>query len=1143
MILEQLCTKLLASEEFAPFAQGVAKGDTLHAEGFAPSSFPFIISSVFHSIKKQLLVITRNPPAMQELIADLSAFIDPSLIAPFPSWEMLPYEYVSPAEAIERDRITTLFKLATGERCIAVCTAESLLRAVPSRSFLKKKEIVLAAGDDYPFDEIVLALAEYGYAREHRVEGYGQFAVKGGIIDIFLPSHENPVRLDFFGDTLESIREFDAETQTSIGPVDEVKLYPRKELVLSKKEIQDLLAKIRALSFKDADFPEKLKELLESDDVPAGAMIPGIEELFPLAVHAESLSDYLPEGTVVIIAEYPEVMAEKESIISIYSELYDRKKGSTLCLETDKLLFTTEAEKLIARGTRLQVFVTTPESYQWPIRSIPSFHGKIPAVREEITKRIADGWEIIILTAFEGQARRLADLFADAQPGSSFESYDTKKPFHILLSPYSAGFESAPTKTLILTDHDIFGKSYRKKKSFKGKKSRALASFLELAPGDSVVHINHGIGIFRSIERMTAGGVERDFLLLEYAGGDKLYVSLDQLTMVQKYIGMDGKAPRIDALGKNSAWNRIKERVQKSVEEIAGELIQIYAKRKALKGLQFPPDTLWQEEFESKFEYEETPDQLTAIEDVKDDMEKPLPMDRLVCGDVGFGKTEVAIRAAFKAVMAGRQVAILAPTTILAMQHFNTFKKRFESYPVTIDMMSRFRTAAEIKKTKAAINEGKVDIVVGTHALLAKDLTFKNIGLLVIDEEQRFGVKHKEQIKKFRSQVDVLTLSATPIPRTLHMSMAGMRDLSIIATPPENRLSVETYVMEENPDIARMAIRRELDRGGQIFYVHNRVQTIEVQAAMLRELVPAARIAVAHGQMGDDELEDIMAAFLEGQFDILLATTIIESGLDMPHVNTIIIDRADTFGLSQLYQLKGRVGRSNRQGYAYLFYPKHVALNEIAEKRLQVIAEHTELGSGFKIAMKDLEIRGAGNILGQEQSGNIMDVGFDLYCQMLEEAVRQLKGEKPLRMFRTPVYLNMSMFIPEDYISDEKQKIEFYKRLEGCENTEEINAIEKEISDRFGEYPKEVALLIELQRVRALASTLFIDEILEDSYNIKIRITSESSADIGKIIKQIHKDQRFALDKHEPELLRFKPASQEPEKKIEELKKWLQQLS
>jgi transcription-repair coupling factor (superfamily II helicase) len=1144
-MLETLCSRLIATKEFKSFPIDHSSAENRFIEGIAPSAFPLIISSVFTATKKPVLVVTRNPGAMYELIADLAAFVEESAIAPFPSWEMLPYELVSPAEAIERDRITTLFKLAAGEHCIAVCTAESLLRAVPERSFLKKKEIVLAAGDEIPFDDVVLSLAEYGYAREHRVEGYGQFAVKGGIIDIYLPSHENPVRLDFFGDTVESIREFDAETQTSIGPVKEVRICPRKELVLSKKETQTLIAKLAALTQRTTDLPEKLRELIDNPDTDTEAftVIPGIEELFPLIVNSTHLSSYLPEGTSVIVTEYPEVMAEKESILGLYRELYDRKKSSSLCLEPEQLLRIHETEALLARAARLQVFVTTPESHHWQMKSVMGFHGKIPAVREEIAKRISDGWEVIILTAFEGQARRLADLFADANPAASFEIYDGKNPFHILLAPYSAGLEIAATKTLILTDHDIFGKSYRKKKSFKGKKSRPLTSFLELAPGDAVVHINHGIGVFRSIERMTAGGVERDFILLEYAGGDKLYVSLDQMTMVQKYIGMDGKAPRIDALGKNSAWNRIKERVQKSVEQIAGELIQIYAKRKALKGLQFPPDTLWQEEFEAKFEYEETPDQITAIEDVKDDMEKPLPMDRLVCGDVGFGKTEVAIRAAFKAVMAGRQVAILAPTTILAMQHYNTFKTRFADYPVTIDMMSRFRSAAEIKKTKALVNEGKVDVVVGTHALLAKDLSFKNIGLLVIDEEQRFGVKHKEQIKKFRSQVDVLTLSATPIPRTLHMSMAGMRDLSIIATPPVNRRAVETYVMEENPDIARMAINRELERGGQIFYVHNRVQTIDVQAAFLRDLVPAARIAVAHGQMGDDELEDIMAAFLEGTFDILLATSIIESGLDMPHVNTIIIDRADAFGLSQLYQLKGRVGRSNRQGYAYLFYPRHVALNETAEKRLQVIAEHTELGSGFKIAMKDLEIRGAGNILGQEQSGNIMDVGFDLYCQMLEDAVRALKGEKPLRQFRTPVYLSMSMFIPEGYISDEKQKIEFYKRLEGCETAEEIDEVEKEIVDRFGEYPHEVKLLVELQRIRTLASSLFIEEILEDSHNIKIRITSESSIDAGKIIKLIQKDPRFSLDRKEPELLRFKPSTDQPEKKMDELKKWLQQLS
>jgi transcription-repair coupling factor (superfamily II helicase) len=1142
MIAQSIIALFESTDEWKSIRDKITQGTNPVIEGIPRSAYPFFVSAIYRSLSRPMLVIVKNATEMQEFLNDISVFIEPEQIAPFPSWEILPYEYVTPSEKIERERITTLSRCLARDTVIIVATVESLMRRVPCREYLKGRSFTLLKGTEYPFDNLIARFASYGYARESRVEVFGQFSVKGGIIDIFLPSSENPVRIDFFGDTIESIREFDPESQVSQQEVDSIQIVPRREIVLSAEESRVIRKELAAAKSSGKKFPDKIDHVLSSHE--DFFEIPGIEDLFPLAIEPETLADYLPVNTQIILLDRHELNNQIEAHSIIYDELWNRKKEETLALPPDKIIVRDPFDNLPDNFLRMQTFVTEENSTRPDVKSIPSFSGKISAVRDEIKVLLDDGWKIIIMTAFEGQARRMSDLFSEFKPPKDNESFNEKTRFQILLTSYSSGLRIASAKILVLTDHDIFGKSYKRKKSFKGKKSRPISSFLELVPGDSVVHINHGIGIFKGIERMTAGGIERDFLNLEYAQGDKLYVSLDQLNMVQKYIGMDGKNPRIDALGKNSAWNRIKEKVQRSVEEIAQELIAIYARRKALKGFQFPPDTLWQEEFESKFEYEETPDQLSAIEDVKDDMESSMPMDRLVCGDVGFGKTEVAIRAAFKSVMAGRQVAILAPTTILAMQHFKTFQVRYEGYPFTIGMVSRFRSAADIKKTKNLMKEGKLDIVIGTHALLSKDVEFKNLGLLVIDEEQRFGVKHKETIKKIRSQVDVVTLSATPIPRTLHMSMAGMRDLSIIATPPENRQSIETYVLDDNPDIVRMAIIRELDRGGQVFVVHNRVQTIDMHAESIKNLVPHARIAVAHGQMFEHELEDIMLAFIEDRFDILVATSIIESGLDMPNVNTIIIDRADTFGLSQLYQLKGRVGRSDRKGYAYLFHPAHVALTEVAQKRLNVIAEYADLGSGFKIAMKDLEIRGAGNILGHEQSGNIMDVGFDLYCQMLEDAVRKLKGEKPLRVFRTPVFLNFSMFIPESYISDEKQKMEFYKRFEACESIEEIDALENEVIDRFGEYPVQVRLLIEIERIRTIASMLLIDEILEDSYGtIRITISEQAIFDFGKLASLITRDARFAFDPVNKSILRFKPVESETEKKLNELKKWLQQLA
>ena len=1140
MTLQHIAESLNKNELFLRILDNLDSNRNISLEGIPSHSFPLIIAAVYLHTNTTILVICKNSVALNEFTGNLSAFVDESEISAYPSPDTIPYEFVSPTERIERERVTTIYRLLSEYRSIVCATADSISRIIPAKKHLAGKSILLKSGSEFTFDNVAPLLVRYGYSREYRVEAYGQFAIKGGIIDIYLPTRDLPVRIEFFGDTVESIREFDPDTQSSTGSIDSISIVPRKELILSDDESADLRREILKAHRSGLDTSDKILEKINNPEV--FYELPGIEDFFPLVIDSGTISDCFSSDYIRITLDPSECAAHLRASIDTYHELYSRRSGKYLALKPDELISIDPFNAHLKSSVLLSTFVADDNSYRFPFHSVPSFGGKISDARDKIREMLADGWRIIVLTAFDGQARRLADLFSDFSPPNDFFNFQPKSHFQILLLSYSAGLQIDPTQTLILTDHDIFGKSYRRRRAFKKNKSRPIHSFIELNPGDPVVHINHGIGIFKSIERMSASGIERDYMVIEYANNDKLYVSLDQLTMVQKYIGMDGKALRIDALGKNSAWNRIKERVQKSVEEIASDLIQIYARRKALKGYQYPADTSWQEEFEAKFEYDETPDQISAIEDVKDDMETSMPMDRLVCGDVGFGKTEVAIRAAFKAVMAGRQVAILAPTTILVTQHFNTFKRRFDGYPFTIEMISRFRSASEIKKVKTLMAEGGVDVVIGTHALLAKDIAFKNLGLLIIDEEQRFGVKHKEGIKKLRSQVDVLTLSATPIPRTLHMSMSGIRDLSIIATPPENRQSVETYVLEDNIDIARMAIKREIEREGQVFFVHNRVQSIDDRAAEIRELVPYARIAVAHGQMDDHELEEIMLSFLEGRFDILLATSIIESGLDMPNVNTIIIDRADTFGLSQLYQLKGRVGRSDRKSYAYLFHPAHTVLTEVAQKRLNVIAEYTDLGSGFKIAMKDLEIRGAGNILGHEQSGSIMDVGFDLYCQMLEDAVRKLKGEKPLRMYRTPVHINANMFIPESYLADESQKMEFYKRFESCENDDEIDTLELELIDRFGAYPKEIELLLLSERIRAIASNLIIDEIIEDSYGFKIRISEQSAIDFSKLASSISKDPRFSLDPLDKEILRFKLEETETEKKCLALKKWLQQF-
>jgi transcription-repair coupling factor (superfamily II helicase) len=1141
MILKTISDIFAASDEFREIEKYNLQPAAI--EGISPGAFPLIISSFFNSRMGQTLVVVETIQQLNDLYLDLSCYVDDTYLYKFPSWETIPYEFMSPSETTERDRITALYRIISEQPVIVIATMESITRKIPSASFFLKKGLTLLINEDYPFDDIIETLVQYGYSRETRLESFGQFSVKGSIIDIFLPSMENPVRLDFFGDTLESIREFDINTQVSTGKglPEAVTIYPRRELILFESEKNKIRNYLKENTHETMDLPDEIKKWL-SDDNYSIDRIPGIEDFFHEITGSDTIDTYFDENHTVFMLESSSITSAFDRMEKNFTEIYEKRKKHLHCLPPEKLICREALIKAEKRAITIQTFTTTTDALTWDIKSIPGFQGKIKSVRDELGSRMSEGYKIIMTTSFEGQARRLADLFIDFNPHYNFESYDPDSPFNIVISPLNIGIDIAGIKTLILTDHEIFGKSYRKKRFFKNRSSRPIDTFLELKPGDYVVHINHGIGTFSSIERMSAGGVERDFIVIEYADSDKLYVSLDQINFVQKYIGIDGRKPRIDSLGRKSSWNRIKEKVQGAVEEIAGELIKIYAQRNALKGFRFPPDTRWQEEFESQFEFEETPDQITAIEDVKDDMEKDKPMDRLVCGDVGFGKTEVAIRSAFKAVMAGKQVAILVPTTVLAMQHFETFKKRFSGYPVNIEMMSRFRTRGEITAIKKKLDDAQIDIVIGTHAILAKDMKIKNLGLLIIDEEQRFGVKHKEELKRFRVMVDVLTLSATPIPRTLHMSMAGIRDLSIIATPPENRLPIETYVIEENPDILRQAILNEKARGGQVFFVHNRVQSIDTQMIILSKLVPEATCCIAHGQMNEHELEEVMIDFLNRKYDILISTTIIESGLDMPNVNTIIINRADTFGLSQLYQLKGRVGRSIKKAYAYLFYPRHTSLSEEAHKRLKVIAEYSDLGSGFKIAMKDLEIRGAGNILGREQSGSIMEVGFDLYCQMLEDAVKTLKGEEVKPYFRTSVFLRSDFSIPDSYIADDRQKIEFYKRFESCDTIDEVDSIESELIDRFGVQPPEVTMLVELERVRALASALMIDEILEDQRKINIRITSICLIPGEKLIKAISTDPRLKTDPKNTENLNFRPFAKSPEKKLTELKKWLQQF-
>ncbi|EKN87181.1 transcription-repair coupling factor [Leptospira interrogans str. 2003000735] len=1094
-------------------------------------SHSILASSLFQKLNQTILVVSENNTSAEFLFREALSFLPSNDLIYLPGQEVLPYEYMRYPSEMKRERIKAIAKILSGEPVLIFTSVSGFLKTLPPIQTMQGRAIVLKKGKEIDLESLLIQLIDLGYKRVQVCETFGEFSLKGGILDIFSSYSTEPVRIDLFGEEIESIRTFDPDSQRSMTDLDQAVLLPADEYILSeeqKKEYQNFL--------KSSDSSLHLPE------IPEGNYGIYYEELIPLVRENHGILSYFSEPPILI---FPSVNSVKERLFHLekeYLSLFEKRSREVLCAPPEKLLSFGEEFKVLSESIGLS-FVGLPPRNENDLVSLlkeaPSFKGKIREVREKISElRAKGGWKIVLTSSFEAQTKRLQGLFEKEGVILLNEDSTEPLPFHLgnhksdtflVLSELRNGFILENQKILILSENDIFGREYKRKTRFKKQNSKALQSFIDLKEGDYVVHIHHGVGKFLKIERTSAGGKERDFLKLEYSGGDSLFVPLDQISLVQRYIG-GTESPRLDSLGK-STWKKTKDRVQKAVEALAEDLVQMYSNRLKLQGYAFPPDTIYQEEFEAEFEYEETPDQIEAIEAVKKDLESSRPMDRLVCGDVGYGKTEVAIRAAFKVAMAGRQIMMLAPTTILALQHYNTFKNRFENYPVRVELVSRFKTPAEIRDILADFSAGKVDMVVGTHAILSSKLKPKNLGLLIIDEEQRFGVNHKETIKKFKNLVDVLTLTATPIPRTLHMALTGIRELSIIATPPKNRQSVETYVLEEDDDLISDAIRNEIQRGGQVFYLYNRVETIEEETNYLSKLVPEVSIGILHGQMTEDEIEETLLDFYNRKYDILVTTTIIESGIDMPNVNTLFVKRADLFGLSQLYQIRGRVGRSDRKAFAYMLLPKDRVVTEQAEKRLNTIFEYQELGSGFKVAMRDLEIRGAGNLLGKEQSGDIMEVGFDLYVRMLEDAIARIKGEEIVVEVRTSVTLNTNFFIPETYISDTRQKIEFYKKLEGARDLDEIEEIYSEMLDRFGEPPEDAKTFILLEKIRTLASNLGFEFVTEMKDEIKMKSGSYFRGDHTKIIQLISARTGLTLNPKEPNVLIF-----QTEKKLEKEK-------
>ena len=984
-----------------------------------------------------------------------------------------------------------------------------------------------------------------------QVEAVGQFAIRGGIVDVFPLTEENPIRIELWGDEIDSIRSFDSLSQRSIENLDSIRIYPANEVLVSMEQASKAMEKIRqegknqeavfrqSMRTEEAfhiktlvgEIQEKLMDLQERK---------GLDNLVPYFYQKTvSFLDYLKEDAMIFLDEPNRISQEGSAVEKEFAESMENRlnKGYILPSQTELLYGCMEIiGRLNQRNCLGLCIMDVPRdewnisgTYSMTVRSVNSYHNSFEQLVKDLQKWKKEGYRIALLSASRTRAKRLASDLQEYEL-NSFYSDDRDReiqPGEIMVTDGNLhhGYEYPLIRFAVLTESDIFGREKKKRKKRHTYEGTKIQSFTDLNVGDFVVHESHGLGIYRGIEKIEVDKVIKDYMKIEYSGGSNLYVLATQSDVIQKYAGADAKPPKLNKLG-GQEWNKTKTRVHKAVQIVAQDLVKLYAARQEKQGFVYGPDTVWQREFEEMFQFEETDDQLLAIADTKKDMESTKIMDRLICGDVGFGKTEVAIRAAFKAVQEDKQVVYLVPTTILAQQHYNTFVQRMKDFPVRVDLLCRFRTPAEQKKTLEDLKKGAVDILIGTHRVLSKDVKFKDLGLLIVDEEQRFGVTHKEKIKQLKNNIDVLTLTATPIPRTLHMSLIGIRDMSVLEEAPNERQEIQTYVCEYNEEMIREAISRELNRGGQVYYVYNRVNTIVEMSNTIAKLVPEANVAFAHGQMKERELERIMYDFINGDIDVLVSTTIIETGLDISNVNTMIIHDADTMGLSQLYQLRGRVGRSNRTAYAFLMYKRNKMLKEVAEKRLSAIREFTELGSGFKIAMRDLEIRGAGNLLGEAQHGHMEAVGYDLYCKMLNESVRELKGEQQIQeKYETVMDLDIDAYIPDKYIRNEYQKLDIYKRIAMIESREEQDDMLEELLDRFGEPPKAVQNLLSIARLKAEAHQAFITEVTQKGDFIKLVMYEKTQADPKKIEQMVQKYQgkmKFVIDTR-PYFLYTKP--------------------
>lgn len=1093
--------------------------------GLSSSAKALILVLLQRAVERPLILVVADNRAADDLAPILRAFgeltgsVDPESVVCVPARDVLPFQNLSPHPEIQEERATALWKIASGAVSIVVAPVSATTIRLRGAEYYTDLARMVRRSETLDVENLLRHLRTVGYVSTDVVEMPGQYALRGGILDVYSPEADRPVRIEFFGDEVESIRKFDPASQRSSSPVDEALLLPLTETPVN----DELLGAIhtRLSGGRISGDETTVENAIRSMGVTT---FPGWEFFAPVAGADRSIFELLPHARVVM--DEPEALkSELDRVWSRILEAHERSGVGSLVRPEDLYEVPDQWAGKVAElpGADLEYLAITrgdspKETVAFVTQPTPRFHGSVPGMIEEAQKLVGEGKQVLFVVPNTGEVERLADVFTEyngsfrlgsrTRSGESYAdetSYFTSEVLSsTLVKAYLPdGFILPEARLAIFGARDLFDESElgsAKPQRQKSKVSAFLFDFRDLQVGDYVVHVEHGIGQYQGLKEINQGDGTAEFMLLEYAEGARLYVPLTRLDLVQKYRSSEGAKPVLNHLG-TAAWAKTKARVRKAMADMTDELLKLYAERQSAQGHAFPPDTEWMREFEDAFEFNETEDQELAIVDVKRDMESSRPMDRLLCGDVGYGKTEVAMRAAFKALSDNKQVAVLAPTTVLAFQHYETFKERFAAFPVQIEMISRFRNARQQKEILQKVETGKIDILIGTHRLLSKDVKFPDLGLLVVDEEQRFGVRHKERLKQIRKEVDVLTMSATPIPRTLHMSMVGLRDMSVIETPPKDRMAILTVVASWDDKVIQSAIEQELDRGGQVYFVHNRVDTIWEIAAKLQELVPRARIIVGHGQMSEGELEKVMLNFMHHESDLLVSTTIIENGLDIPLCNTILINRAERLGLSELYQLRGRVGRSNRRAYAYLLLPSEIELTPIARRRLAALKEFSDLGAGFKIAALDLELRGAGNLLGGEQSGHIEAVGFELYTQMLDRAVREMKGETAPDAAEVQLNLGLNIRIPSGYITEENQRLRIYKRVAGVETEAQLKDVRSELKDRYGEPPDAIRNLLNYATLKLLCLDIGVAQIERKRELVTIKFRQNASIDPGKLAR------------------------------------------